>query len=107
MSNGSEGSANYGLVLPFWIDTDAYTDRDRAMFVAGVEYQMVYQLLVDEWTGERPIHRENESRIRMMCGLLGVKCTITPHEGYEGCETWSSLIVESPDERDLALRGRE
>lgn len=88
----SEGDA-WGIVLPFWIDTDAYTDRDRLMFTCGVEYEMVAKLLNDGWYGSRPIHRENESRIRMMAGKMGVRCEIRPHEGYDGCETWSDLII--------------
>ena len=81
----------YDLIMSFWMDTDAYTDRDREMFVAGVEFEMVRNLIVaNGWTGTRPIRPENESRIRMMCGKLGVQCEISPCEGYED---WSELTV--------------
>lgn len=91
--SGSHDGEAYGLAMPFWIDTDAYTERDRAMFVAGVEFEMVHSLIKGGWTGERPICRENESRIRMMCGRLGVRCDIVPGEGFDGCEHWSYLTV--------------
>jgi hypothetical protein len=90
----SESNEDWGLVMSFWIDTDGYNDRDRAMFVAGVEFQMVYALITNGWHGCRPIHQENSSRIRMMCGRLGVGCRIEPHTGYEGCETWADLHIE-------------
>lgn len=86
--------ANYECEMPFWIDTNAYTDRDRLMFVAGSEFTMIYDLLKSGWRGTRVLHRENESRVRMMCGRLGLKCTVRQHEGYEGCDEWSELIVE-------------
>lgn len=92
----SEPNDAWGLVCPFWIDTDAYSDRDREMFVAGVEFQMVYALLTDGWRGSRPVHRENESRLRMLCGRLKVPCEITPHTGYDGCETWSDFSTPTP-----------
>lgn len=90
----NDGDTEYGLVLPFWIDTDAYSDRDRAMFVAGVEFHMIAALLEDGWRGTRLLRRENESRVRMLCGRYGVRCAISQHTGYEGCETWSDLTVE-------------
>lgn len=83
--------AEYSCAMPFWIDTDAYTDRDRQMFTAGVEFQMVYQLLKNDWAGERTIHRENESRVRMMCGKMKRKCQIDPCEGHG--DTWAFLTV--------------
>ena len=30
----------FSLEMPFFIDTDGYTDRDREMFVCGVEFYM-------------------------------------------------------------------
>ena len=83
----------YGLVQSFFIDTDAYSNRDRNMFVAGFEFDHVLDLVDRGWHGERPIHRENESRLRMALGRRKVSFTIAPHDGYEGCETWSQLIV--------------
>lgn len=35
-------SAEFQPVMSFWIDTDGYSDRDRMMFVCGVEFQMIY-----------------------------------------------------------------
>lgn len=81
---------SWDLVTPFWIDTDGYTDRDREMFCAGVEFQMICRLLDDGWEGTRPMRRENESRVRMLCAKRGVVCQIEQHGG---CETWSQLTV--------------
>lgn len=78
----------WGLVQPFWIDTDAYSDRDREMFCCGVEFQMVCQLIEEGWTGTRPIHPENESRIRMLCARRKVACSIAPPFGG-----WSQLTI--------------
>ena len=86
--------AEWGLVCPFWIDTDAYTDRDREMFVCGVEFQTVYADLKFGWEGKRPVHRENESRFRMLLGKLGIRGTICP---IADCEGWSELTVEDND----------
>jgi hypothetical protein len=85
---------DWGLILPFWIDTDAYTDRDREMFVSGYEFAMLAALVESGESFQKPIHRENESRVRMLCGRRQRQCSITPHEGYDGCETWSELKVE-------------
>lgn len=90
----NDDAEGWGLAMPFWIDTDGYTDRDREMFVCGVEFQMIYREAMAGTFIDRPIHRENESRVRMMLGKLRIGCTITPHEGYEGCETWSDLVCE-------------
>lgn len=80
--------------MPFWIDTEAYSDRDRMMFVCGVEFEMIRNRIRNEERGVTiPIHRENESRIRMMCARLGVPCEISQHDVYEGCETWSDLSL--------------
>lgn len=87
-------SDEWNCLMPFWIDTEAYSDRDRLMFVAGVEFEMVSRLLEEGWTGTRPIHRENESRVRMMAAKMKIPGVhIRQHEGYEGCETWSDLEV--------------
>lgn len=85
--------AEFAPIMSFWIDTDGYTDRDRSMFVAGVEFQMIYAAIEKGWRGTRPIHRENESRLKLMCGRLGVQCEIRQHEDYEGCETWSDFTA--------------
>lgn len=81
------------MEVPFWIDTDGYTVRDREMFVCGVEFEMVYRLLRNDWKGSRPVHRENESRLRLLLGHLRVSGTVEAHKDYEGCETWSELTV--------------
>lgn len=83
--------AEFELSLPFYIDTDSYSDRDRLMFVCGVEFSQVVYLIQSGWRGSRPIHRENESRIRMVAKDLGVKVTTSPYSDYE---TWSELLVE-------------
>lgn len=80
----------FELAMPFWIDTEAYSDKDRTMFVCGYEFAEVYQaLLMDgEYVGN--IHKENESRIRMMAGKLQKKCII---ESIDEC--WSSAVISS------------
>lgn len=86
--------AQFECIEPFWIDTDGYTDRDREMFVCGAEFMLILARLREDLLpalGPMPIHRENESRLRLLCGRNGLKCTITPHKGYEGCETWSDF----------------
>lgn len=93
------GKAEFGLAMPFWIDTDAYTDRDRDMFVAGVEFQMVTTLLKSGWHGSRPIHPENESRLRMAAGRLNRKVII------ERCvedDSWSYLTTDDDPKEDAA-----
>lgn len=92
-SGAHSSNGDYRCEMPFWIDTDAYTDRDRRMFVCGVEFEMIHSRVKAGWCGEHPIHRENESRIRMMCGRLGRRCLIEQGEGFDGCEEWSYLTV--------------
>ena len=87
MSNEAE----WGMVQSFWIDTSAYSDRDRLMFVCGVEFEMVRRMLDGRWEGSHTIHTENESRIRMMCGRRGAACSIK-----RLCDTWSELRIEWP-----------
>lgn len=82
--------AEYGLIQSFYIDTDAYSDRDRQMFVCGAEFWQIIAMLDDGWTGSKPIHRENESRVRMLCGRRGIRCDIRPCDGYE---EWSEFTV--------------
>ncbi len=91
MPDSPQDEADYSLLMPFWIDTDGYTDRDRLMFVAGVEFEMARNQLNDGWTGTRTICRENESRLRMMCARLGLRAWTKPCTGYE---QWSELTVE-------------
>ncbi len=75
----------YDLVMPFWIDTDAYSDRDRLMFVAGVEFEMLRRELQTGSPVCRTIHVENESRARMMAAHLKRRCSIEP----SGVDGWS------------------
>ena len=82
-------SAEYGMVMPFWIDTPGYTDRDREMFVCGVEFEMIRQELESGKGIRRPIHADNSSRVRMMCHKMGrkyeVRTTVQPE--------WADLLV--------------
>jgi len=95
-----ENEHEWGLVQPFWIDTDAYTDRDRLMFVAGVEFEMIRQKLNDPEFTKTTIHRENESRVRMMLGQQRRACQITPCEPeHDPQGTWSYLEI-GPDLRE-------
>lgn len=83
-------SDDYELAMPFWIDTDAYTDRDRMMFVAGVEFAMLRRALEggEQFEGH-PIHRENESRVRLMAARLGRRVEIEQSPD----EHWSYLTT--------------
>ena len=76
---------NYNLVMPFWIDTAGYTDRDREMFVCGVEFQMVYEQLKAGGSFSRTIHRENSSRVRMMAAKMkrDVSVSLAAENGIE------------------------
>lgn len=73
------------LLMPFWIDTEAYSDRDRQMFACGVEFEMLRRELQEPETVQRTIHTENESRARMMAHKLGRKVAVEP----SGVEGWS------------------
>lgn len=88
-------SESWGLVQSFFIDTDGYTDRDREMFVCGVEFQMICQSLDDGWVGFRLFHTENESRVRMLCGQRGVPFNIRSLS-----EGWSELLVDAPRRKE-------
>lgn len=74
--------------MPFWIDTEGYTDRDREMFVCGVEFQMIYQAVLDGKGWNQCIHTENESRVRLMCGKLRIPVTIARYD-----DTWSHCEI--------------
>ncbi len=54
---GSVGAGIEPFIIstPFWIDDDPYTDRDRKMFVAGVEFEMVRA--ASRWPRVREIDR--------------------------------------------------
>jgi hypothetical protein len=86
--------AEYKCVMPFWIDTEAYSDRDREMFVCGVEFEMLrVELLNIHRTVTRTIHVENESRTRMMACKLGRKAVVEP-SGVEGRSYFTSPAME-------------
>jgi hypothetical protein len=85
-------SRGYSLVMPFVIDGDGYTDRDRQMFVAGYEFCQLHEFLeANPGVGlHKPVHRENEDRIRVLCRRLGRKCSLMPVD-----DTWSSMTVSA------------
>ena len=67
----------YTLVCPFYIDTDAYSDRDRLMFVAGFQFNEVYQAMKTVGNEiEFTIYRENESRIKLAAARLSRRVEI-------------------------------
>jgi hypothetical protein len=82
--------AEYGMVMSLWIDTDGYSDRDREMFVCGVEFQMIYATIKDKRDWCQCIHAENESRVRMMCAKLGV-----PVKMERSCDTWTHCEISA------------
>lgn len=79
----------YELVTSFWIDTDGYTDRDRDMFVCGFEFARILEAIEkgDGWAG--PIHTENQSRVRMLCGRMRVPCSMKTEVQAE----WTHLKI--------------
>jgi len=83
------GEVEFHPVMPFWIDTDGYTDRDREMFVCGVEYDMVYRSVLSGHGWNQAIHNENTTRIRLMLGKLKARYRL---ERVDEC--WSILEVE-------------
>lgn len=89
-----DNEGEWVLVTPFWIDTDAYTDRDRLMFCCGVEFEMLINELKSGDKVVRTMHRENESRVRMLCGRMKRTCEIEACPGDQDPEgTWSFLKV--------------
>ena len=80
----------YHIEMPYWIDGPAYSDRDRDMFVNGAEFQMIYEIVKRQKWWEGNIHKDNESRIKMMCGKLNLKCEITSIDGYD---EWSYCLI--------------
>jgi hypothetical protein len=90
MSNRNIRDEGFGLVMPFVIDGESYSDRDRAMFVAGYEFCQLHVFLDGI---SKPVHAENEDRIRVLCGRLKRACSISRID-----ETWSQLEVEPPRE---------
>lgn len=89
-------SVTWGLALSFWIDTPAYSDRDRQMFVAGYEFCRIAEFLENDPNPfVMAMSRENESRVRMAAGKFGRKVLIeacAPEHDPDG--TWNTLTVE-------------
>lgn len=91
--SGPKGAV-YGLELSFHIDTDAYTDRDRAMFVAGYEFSTIVHRMRENAGFCLTIHRENESRVRMAAAKLGRRVAIeTCSDDSDPAGEWSFLEV--------------
>ncbi len=87
---------NFGLVMPFWIDTDAYSARDQLMFCAGYEFNTFYQALKSDDEFKTTIHRENESRFKMAAAKMGRTVTIEQCElEHDPDGTWSYLHLAS------------
>ena len=83
---------DYELSTSFYIDDDGYTDRDRLMFVCGVEFEMIYRLLQRGCKNmiDRPVHQENVPRIVKLCQSLNIKYTIEQVDGH-----WSNVTVKA------------
>ncbi len=83
------------LFCPFWIDTAGYTDRDREMFVCGYEFCAILGHITTHAEGLTVlIHRENESRLRMLCGRFKRTCNIEQcSEEHDPDGTWSVLKI--------------
>ena len=79
---------DFSLVAPFWVDTAGYSDRDREMFVCGVEYHMIYLEMQECKKSTRSIHVENESRVKMLAKKLECKIKLTPY-----CNQWTTLEI--------------
>ena len=91
--------AEFEPIMPFWIDTDGYSERDREMFTCGVEFQMVYEAIKSGAGWSQCIHTENASRVRMMCGKLEIQARLT-----HICSTWTDCQIppmDDPPEIDL------
>jgi len=86
----------WGLICPFWIDTEAYTSRDQLMFCAGCEFcDILNKIRFSMEEVNLTIHRENESRIRMACGKFGRNCETKPcEEEFDPEGTWSYLLIK-------------
>jgi hypothetical protein len=78
---------HYSLKYPCWVDTDGYTDRDRQMFICGIEYYMLALELEGPGEVKRYIHAENASRVRLLAGKIGrTPISIEPcnHDHFPG-----------------------
>ena len=89
------------MAMPFWIDDEDFTDREKKMFTAGVEFEMVRTLLKSGGPiQDRPVHRYNERRIRKMCRFLKRAAMIVDCPADQDPNgTWSWLTVRAAEER--------
>jgi hypothetical protein len=86
----------YALGCPRYLDTDAYTDRDRLMFWSGEEFgEVLGRIIGEDGPISRMIYRENESRVRMACGRYGRRCTIRACASGDPAGLWSYLEIEA------------
>lgn len=85
-----------------WINTDGYSDRERQMFNCGLAYAGIIRDIMDNIHIDQGISVENESRIRMACGQLGVPVIMTPID-----DEWTNCVIprwpygESPGQEDM------
>lgn len=70
----NDEAADYGLVQPFYID-DGELDglTPQQVFVLGVEFAMIMNLLDGGEPFEKQFHAENEYRVSQMCERRGVE----------------------------------
>lgn len=95
----SDNEQKFSLEMPFWIDTDAYSDRDRLMFCCGVEFEMLRKQFQAGSPIKTTIHRDNESRVRMMAGRFHRSVRIVSCEtDHDPDGTWS--YCQSPVQQD-------
>ena len=83
LNDNDEGENSYQLAVPFFIDTDGYTDRDREMFCCGAEFRQFYEA---SKTGERyeaTISRENMTRFRLASAFLDRRCELTTPDDWD------------------------
>jgi len=84
----------YSLITKFYLDTNGYSDRDRLMFCCGYEFQSIVNILDSGESATLVIHRENESRIRMLCGSRGRVHQITYVDEVQDPDgTWAFLSI--------------
>lgn len=91
MGESEQAEGGFDICVPFIIDGDAYSDRDRAMFVAGYEFCQIRNFLEVNPPGtelSKPIHNENVDRVRVLCGRFRRECVIEELDG-----SWSQLDI--------------
>ena len=88
-----ERDDGFELAIPFLIDGDAYSGRERMAFVLGFEFCNIYASIRDPSDdGDRvtaTVHRANEDRSRLMCQRLGRTGRFTPIDA-----TWLELEID-------------